>query len=523
MVVATAEVFDPAAAEPFPSLDDTRAAPSPPKLNFLSATLGDHMVLQRAPQAATVWGYTAPGANVTTTFDGKNYTSTADTDGTWRQQLPPMQASKTAYTLVFQSSHGERATLKDVLFGDVYICGGQSNMQFSMARNTNRTAEQQLANKYPNIRFFTVGQGTQSKTPLGDLQTIEQKWSVANSKSIVGLGNPPPGYGMDYFSSVCWFFGRQISDSRFPRGNVPIGLISNNYGGTTIELWSTTGAFKACNRTGNSGKLYNAMINPYTVGPMAVSGFTWYQGEANTRNATSAQDYACLFPAMISAWRKAFSNPTAYFGFVQLSTWCGNSDGIAEMCDAQMAALAFPNVGYATNADHGAGCRIHPPTKQFCGERLGNSALALHYGQKIAWRSPSFSSSTASVIATSVTVIVHLKDVSSAGLQTDIMPANYVPGVNCTKLNQKTPNTCAWALIYLAQGESLNATVSVATGGQALHLEAPLPKGQFSVVSTEYGWGAIPLMNAYDRGTGLPVLPWKHKLESTAAADVVIV
>merc|ERR1719240_217710 len=135
------------------------------------------------------------------------------------------------------------------------------------------------------------------------------------------------------------------------------------------------------------------MIHPFTVGPMALTGFTWYQGEANTGRA---DQYACLFPAMIKQWRKSFQNEKAYFGFVQLSTWCANPDAIAEMRDAQMAAMALPNIGYATNADHGAGCNIHPPSKQYCAQRLAKSALALQYGKAIAWKSPSFASSVAS-------------------------------------------------------------------------------------------------------------------------------
>ena len=115
---------------------------------------------------------------------------------------------------------------------------------------------------------------------------------------------------------------------------------------------------------------------------MSLKGFTWYQGEAN---AGRASQYACLFPAMIKQWRKNFKAENAYFGFVQLSTWCASPVAIAEIRDAQMAAVALPNVGYATNADHGAGCNIHPPAKKFSGVRLGNSALALAYGKPVAW------------------------------------------------------------------------------------------------------------------------------------------
>merc|ERR1719401_2343211 len=114
---------------------------------------------------------------------------------------------------------------------------------------------------------------------------------------------------------------------------------------------------------------------------------------------------------MITTWRNLFQNPDAYFGFIQLSTWCGDSELIAEMRTiGQMSALVLPKIGYATNADHGAGCNIHPHPKQYCAQRLVKSALALQYGQAIAWKSPSFKSSVASASPPSVQVT--LNDVS---------------------------------------------------------------------------------------------------------------
>ena len=112
--------------------------PPPEKLSFLSATLGSHMVLQRAPQQAVVWGFTAPGAKVTTTMSSgssssleetlASFVATAGADGTWRQKLPPTAASKTFYSFTFASDSAakESASMVDVLFGDVYICGGRA-------------------------------------------------------------------------------------------------------------------------------------------------------------------------------------------------------------------------------------------------------------------------------------------------------------------------------------------------------------------------------------------------------------
>jgi sialate O-acetylesterase len=140
-------------------------------------------------------------------------------------------------------------------------------LQMTVIDVFNGSTEAQRANNYPNIRVFTVGQGTQSSTPLTSLKTITQPWAVASNLSIGG-----PGWA--YFSATCWFFGRTISDAIKKDTAVPLGLISNNWGGTPIQHWSSPEALTACH-TGADSVLWNAMMVPYTVGPMAVKGFTW--------------------------------------------------------------------------------------------------------------------------------------------------------------------------------------------------------------------------------------------------------
>lgn len=465
--------------------------------SFLADALGSNMVLQRAPQQAVVWGFASMGTTVTTSMDGIPMTTKAGVDGVWRQILPATPASSTTHNFTFVSSVGDKASMDNVLFGDVYLCGGQSNMQFAIPAIENATAEIALADHYPSIRLFTVGQKTSSATPLGDLQTIEQPWSVASHQSIAGGG----GFGL--FSAVCWIFGREVFDRL--GGTVPIGLVSNNWGGTPVESWTTPAVLKACNLTTVDSSLYNSMINPYTVGPMALTGFTWYQGEANVderRGDEGAARYACTFPGMIRQWREAFNAPDAYFGFVQLSTWCGDGELIAEMRTiGQMAALMLPKVGYATNADHGAGCNIHPPPKQYCGTRLANSAMALQYGSGAAWKSASFKLQTTATSPPSATVT--LKDVSAAGLRDDQYPYNYLGGTfNCTQNAGK----CAWAELQLGNGTWVNATISVGSGSATLVLTATAGMG--APIASRYGWGAVPMLSVYDKGTGLPVLPW---------------
>ena len=115
--------------------------------------------------------------------------------------------------------------------------------------------------------MFTVGQGNSSNTPFTDLGSVEQNWTAATPQSI---GGPE----WDEFSAICWFFGRNVYNAL--GGSVPIGLISNNWGGTCLSQWSTAAVNQACGTNGQ-GSLYNAMIAPYITGPMALTGFLWSQ------------------------------------------------------------------------------------------------------------------------------------------------------------------------------------------------------------------------------------------------------
>jgi sialate O-acetylesterase len=240
----------------------------------VSNVLGTNMVLQR-DRPANVWGYADAGVSVTVSLNGaKMPAATADATGKWLTALPAQPATTAPSTLSFSCSDGTTpADITNVLFGDVHLCSGQSNMQFTLTSNAgvpNATAEIALANSYPHIRVFTVGDGTSSTTPLTELKTIAQNWSVASNASIGG-----PGWA--YMSAVCWFTYRDLYDAL--GGSVPQGLISTNWGGTPIQHWSSPDALKTCNG-GTDSTLWNAMVVPYVSGPMAVRTAIWYQGEA---------------------------------------------------------------------------------------------------------------------------------------------------------------------------------------------------------------------------------------------------
>jgi len=485
-----------------------------------SKTLGDHMVLQRAPASAVVWGFAPEGTEVTTTFDGsaRKYTATAGDDNVWRTTLDPMQAGG-PYNITSVSSNGT-VSLSDVMFGDVYVCGGQSNMAHTLDQNENRDSYAKEADNYPNIRLFTVGQKTSSDTPLSDLSTIFQPWIQASET---------PAHT---FSGVCWFFGKNVFDGLDKK--VPIGLVSSNWGGTQVEQWMSPDTSLPCGHA-SRGNLYNAMIHPYTVGPMTVAGFTWYQGESDLGGDPTKSDqnknYTCTQAAMITQWREEFQVPNAFYGIVQLSTWHPNPDLLAELRDQQLATEALipnSNFAYATNADYGAGGNIHPPYKQHPGKRLANAALAINYKQPINWRSPTYASAKATGTGE---VTVELNDVTQAGLV--LKPAFNLKAENdCTGLNAQTPRTCAWAELQFDDVNQtwVNATVAIHADKKSMVLTAELPTGASGIIASSYGWGAVPMMTVYradmDGEDGqLPVLTWKRNLASghrDGAASMVV-
>ena len=264
------------------------------------------------------------------------------------------------------------------------------------------------------------------------------------------------------------------------------------------------------------------------------------QGESNVGDMNATRSYASRFPAMIDFFRAQFQLPDLYFGWVQLSTWCiGATRQIAEMRQGQvLSAGNMSNVGWATNADHGAGCTIHMPPKQYIGKRLANSALALEYKKPLLWKSPQYKAqlhveyreARAPAMIGSIVVEVALQDVSSSGLTTDVWPSNYLPNVD--QPGNITPGQldcwvfdrqqCVWASIHVEETGWMNASVTVGKGGRTLLLSTPLvPLQNATVLGTAYGWGNIPFLNAYDKRSGLPVLGWNSSFRMSDVSTSV--
>lgn len=203
------------------------------------------MVLQRAPQQAIVWGY-ADSSNVTVTlrmnqrlYRTTSYLSTTAgfDENHWSIALDP-QSEQGPFQLVatqtLRNGSSTSVSLDDVLFGDVWICSGQSNMELPVLQIFNASIEIENAGKYPKVRLLTVAR-SQSGQLEEELLGISLNWSVASPTSV---GSPAT-------SAVCWLYGRMIH-TELP-DQPPIGLIHTSWGGTDIEYWSPPWIFKECN------------------------------------------------------------------------------------------------------------------------------------------------------------------------------------------------------------------------------------------------------------------------------------
>ncbi|XP_071113686.1 sialate O-acetylesterase-like [Haliotis cracherodii] len=362
---------------------------------------GDHMVLQQAPRKAAIWGYASKeGETITLSISGKGEVNTTSFNGpmattpVWSVQLPAIDAGG-PYNITATSSEGS-IVLTDVLFGDVWICSGQSNMQFTLNMGFNSSEEVADAVNHPNIRVFTVAwEG--SSVEQYDLLNVNETWSVPNNESVNG-----PAWS--YFSEVCWLYGKYLSSHL----KYPIGLIATSYGGTRVEAWSGPDVFKQCgvsaiNKNGDVNPnspsvLWNAMARPFVN--MTIYGAIWYQGEANAGSPTMDM-YSCMFPAMIDDWRDKFhqgsggqTDPAFPFGFVQLAPWRDNDTLTTGFTDIRWHQTA--DYGYVPNArmkntfmavamdlpDFSSPYTgIHPRDKQDVSMRLCTAGLAVAYNQ----------------------------------------------------------------------------------------------------------------------------------------------
>lgn len=352
----------------------------------------DNMVLQR-DQPIPVWGRAEPGEEITVTVANHSATAKAGDDGRWMVTLPKLECQRmevqvkspsgetqnssipTPLTMTVKGSGGNLLTFKNVVVGEVWVCSGQSNMEFGLTACHDGQKEIDAAN-YPDIRLFDV---LKQKAPQ-PITEVTSRWKVCRPETV------------KWFSGVAYFFGRQLHKEL----NVPVGLIGTYWGGTPAEFW-TSGPALAANPAlksllQNDGAcLYNAMIAPLV--PYAIRGAIWYQGEGN---ANRAYQYRTLLPTMIADWRSAWGQGDFPFGIVQIAPfrYPGADPAVcAELWEAQLlTAKSVPNTGLAVTMDIGDLRNIHPTNKQEVGRRLALWAEATIYGRKQVYSGPIYKS-----------------------------------------------------------------------------------------------------------------------------------
>jgi len=384
----------------------------------------NHMVIQR-DMPAPVWGWSDPGAEISVTFSGQTKTVTANPSGRWKVQLDPRPANTTGQPMQVVSKSGESITFNDVLIGDVWICSGQSNMEWAVRQSLNAPEEIAQAQK-PLIRLFDVVGHEISDSPVEEL-AHPTSWQICSPASVQG------------FSAVGYQFGRELQQ----QSGVPIGLLGTNWGGTRIEPWTPPVGFRsqpelaheakrvdAQLRTTEEGKanwkryasevatwshalsesiesgaplpptprspgpishnestsIYNAMVAP--IAGYGVRGAIWYQGESNSGEGLA---YLPKLKALVEGWRSVWNQPEdfpLYFYVVKLAQFHqpnanpAGGDGFATIRIAQDRIVELPHTGVASAIDIGNATDIHPGNKQDVGKRLARLALHDIYGKE---------------------------------------------------------------------------------------------------------------------------------------------
>lgn len=416
----------------------------------LPPLFADNMVIQRETHAP-IWGWATPGEAVTVTASwGEKASATTGTDGRWLVRLATPQAGG-PHTLEIRAGapplsggpEGQTITLENVLSGDIWVCAGQSNMEWHLQQTAGASEEIARAD-FPQIRHFKIAAAA---TPEIQKQ-YQGSWALCSPQSA------------GRFTAVGYYFAKEIHT----RKNVPIGLLGINCGGTRIEPWlspegvrsmpglrklaeeldrmdpateSYHATFAAYVETvkawlpqaeqslarcqavppipekpewsdrrdprQNATFLYNGMVAP--ILPFAIKGVIWYQGESN--GSESREVYRDKMEALIRGWRAALQQPPGSdvpridfpFYFVQLPNLQGSSpatpaggDGWTGVRQAQFDTLALKNTGMAVTIDIGKPENLHPVNKLDVGRRLARWALARDYGEELVSSGPLFKS-----------------------------------------------------------------------------------------------------------------------------------
>lgn len=349
----------------------------------LPSVFSDGMVLQRNSKVA-VWGWGNPSETLMILSEwnpGDTVRAVVDNQGRWKAEVPTGRAGG-PYTLEVKGGNDSRK-LSDVMLGEVWLCSGQSNMEWSADMGIMNGEQEVKQAACPSVRIFhNPKQG--ADTPQADCRT---KWEVATPES------------MRKTSATAYFFARYLTEHL----KVPVGILVSAWGGTPAEVWTPADIVENDEILSKNklkeypwwpikpGVLYNQMIHPLV--PYQIAGCIWYQGESNQENAPS---YARLVSKMVEAWRKDFGWDFPFY-YVQIAphTYGAKNNTPALLREQQELMLGqVKNTAMINISDLVENVKdIHPRNKRAIGERLACLAMDKVYGQFTgAYESPRLAS-----------------------------------------------------------------------------------------------------------------------------------
>ncbi|MEO7310105.1 MAG: sialate O-acetylesterase, partial [Chitinophagaceae bacterium] len=375
--------------------------------NLMSAQLRvanvftSNMVLQR-DQPIAIWGTTRPSVMVAVHFAGQEVAAKADATGKWSLQLKALPASATPEKLEIYSDTSV-ISLHNVLVGDVWLCSGQSNMEYPLDRSLKRhaapgkgtdlaKAEVANTNRPDGIRYLYADR-VLNKYP--NLPT--KGWATGNDTIV------------NYVSAIGYFFAKEL----FEKTGIPIGIISSSWGGTRIEPWTQPAAYKtskifesvAVGDTfkidgSKTGQMFKGMIEPLV--PMTIKGVLWYQGESNCM-IEDQDTYKEKMRLLENNWRDVFHSPKLPFYTVQISPYLYTArkdpkphspELLAQFWEAQTQCMELPNTHMVVTTDLVDNLKdIHPSYKWIVAHRLAIQALYTEYNlHEMVVNSPAFKS-----------------------------------------------------------------------------------------------------------------------------------
>lgn len=334
----------------------------------LPAIFGDNMVLQRNSEVR-IWGWANPKEEIklVSSWNNQEYKTVTSNQAKWELVIKTPEAGG-PYTISLKGYN--EVVLKNILIGEVWLCSGQSNMEMSASWGIENGDEEVKNATNPNIRFFTVSKST----------------AVTPQNNVLGNWVESTPETMKYFSAVGYFFAKRLREDL---KNVPIGLISSNWGGTPAEIWMPEEVVKndvvllenakKLNEQEygphQPGRAYNAMIAP--IAGFKIAGTIWYQGESNVGSLV----YDKTLSALITSWRKAWNDEFPFY-FVQIApykTGTNNFSNVTVRNSQRKILKEVSKTGMVLTSDISDTIDIHPKNKKSVGIRLANLALADTY------------------------------------------------------------------------------------------------------------------------------------------------